>query len=177
MRFWDPGRLGGRALAKLIFGDVSPSGKLPVTFYKSADLLPDIRDYSMKGRTYRYCTPENVLYPFGRGLSYAEFSFTQADATAEMAAVTIANLSDIPAEDVIQVYVRGFSEEDVPNGSLCGFARVSLRPHEEKRVEIPLPRSAFETVLADGTRKICGTKFEIRISDGAGAELRREITI
>ncbi len=174
---WYPGQLGGRALAKLIFGDVSPSGKLPVTFYKSADLLPDIRDYSMKGRTYRYCTPENVLYPFGRGLSYAEFSFTQADATAEMAAVTIANLSDIPAEDVIQVYVRGFSEEDVPNGSLCGFARVSLRPHEEKRVEIPLPRSAFETVLADGTRKICGTKFEIRISDGAGAELRREITI
>lgn len=174
---WYPGQLGGRALAKLLFGDVSPSGKLPVTFYKTADLLPDIRDYSMKGRTYRCCAPENVLYPFGRGLSYARFRFTQADVTAEMAAVTIANLSDIPAEDVIQVYVRGFSEEDVPNGSLCGFVRVNLQPHEERRMEIPLPRSAFETVLRDGSRKICGSRFEIRISDGAGAELRREITI
>ena len=73
--------------------------------------------------------------------------------------------------------MRGFSEEDVPNGSLCGFARVSLRPREEKRVEIPLPRSAFETVLADGTRKVCGARFGIRISDGAGAELRREFMI
>lgn len=158
---WYPGQLGGRALGKLLFGDVSPSGKLPVTFYRSAEELPDIRDYSMKNRTYRYCGQENVLYPFGFGLSYADIRFTDLTCTAEAAEITAANYSDFPAEEVVQLYIKGYSPEDVPNRSLCGFQRVSLQPGEKRRVIIPIPASAFETVRGDGTREVCGSRFTV----------------
>ncbi len=172
---WYPGQLGGRALGKLLFGDVSPSGKLPVTFYRSAEGLPDIRDYSMKNRTYRYCGQENVLYPFGYGLSYADIRFTDLTCTAEAAEITAANHSDLPAEEVVQLYIKGYSPEDVPNRSLCGFQRVSLQPGEKRRVIIPIPESAFETVRGDGTREVCGSRFTVFM--GANELLSAELQL
>ncbi len=172
---WYPGQLGGRALGKLLFGDVSPSGKLPVTFYRSAEGLPDIRDYSMKNRTYRYCGQENVLYPFGYGLSYADIRFTDLTCTAEAAEITAANHSDLPAEEVVQLYIKGYSPEDVPNRSLCGFQRVSLQPGENRRVIIPIPESAFETVRGDGTREVCGSRFTVFM--GANELLSAELQL
>lgn len=174
---WYPGQLGGRALAQLLFGDVSPSGKLPVTFYRSADLLPDIRDYSMKNRTYRYCTPENVLYPFGYGLSYAKFTLSQPEFTGNSASVTITNESGFYAEDVLQLYVRGYSEYDVPNGSLCWFERVGLAPGESRRVTLEVPAEALETVQPDGGRKRCGTHFTLTVKDGTGTDVSGEIIL
>lgn len=174
---WYPGQLGGRALAQLLFGDVSPSGKLPVTFYRSADLLPDIRDYSMKNRTYRYCTPDNVLYPFGYGLSYAEFTLSQPEFAADSVCVTVANNSGFYAEDVVQLYVRGYSEYDVPNGALCGFERIGLAPGESRRVTVDIPPEAFETVLPDGSRKRCGARFTLTVSDGTGTDVSGEIML
>ena len=172
---WYPGQLGGRALARLLFGDVSPSGKLPVTFYKTADSLPDIRDYSMTGRTYRYCAPDNVLYPFGYGLSYADIGFSCMTCTPAAAEVTVTNRSAAAADEVVQLYIRGYSPDDVPNRSLCGFLRVSLQPHESRRVTIPIPAAAYETVLPDGTRAVCGKRFTLFI--GANELLSQDITL
>lgn len=173
---WYPGQMGGSALAKLLFGDVSPSGKLPVTFYKSADKLPDIRDYSMTGRTYRYCGSDNVLYPFGYGLSYADIRCTGLSCTSGCAELTVTNHSDFPAEETVQLYIKGYSPEDVPNWSLCGFQRVKLSPAESRRVSIPIPASAYETVLADGTRKIAGSRFTLYAGVSQPDEISRELT-
>lgn len=167
---WYPGQMGGRALAKLLFGDVSPSGRLPVTFYKSADLLPDIRDYSMAGRTYRYCTPDNVLYPFGYGLGYSHFALSDPEFCGGELCVTVKNAGGVFAENVVQAYVRGYSQYDVPNGSLCGFERVALAPGESRRVAFAIAPEAFDTVLPDGSRQRSGTRFTFDIRDGAGAE-------
>ena len=167
---WYPGQMGGRALAKLLLGDVSPSGKLPVTFYKSADLLPDIRDYSMAGRTYRYCTPENVLYPFGYGLGYSHFALSDPEFCGGELCVTVKNTGGVFAENVVQAYIRGYSQYDVPNGSLCGFERVALAPGESRRVAFAIAPEAFDTVLPDGSRQRSGTRFTFEIRDGAGAE-------
>ena len=174
---WYPGQMGGRALAQLLFGDVSPSGKLPVTFYKSAELLPDIRDYSMQGRTYRYCAPENVLYPFGHGLSYAKFSLSQPEFTQNTATVTLTNGSGFYAEDVVQLYIRGDSEYDVPNGSLCGFCRVGLAPGESRRITMEIPAEAFDTVFPDGSRKRVGTRYILTVKDGTGTDVAGEIKL
>lgn len=174
---WYPGQMGGRALAQLLFGDVSPSGKLPVTFYKSAELLPDIRDYSMQGRTYRYCAPENVLYPFGYGLSYAKFTLSQPEFTQKTVSVTLANGSGFYAEDVLQLYIRGDSEYDVPNGSLCGFSRVGLAPGESRRITLEIPAEAFDTVFPDGSRKRVGTHYILTVKDGTGTDVTGEIKL
>lgn len=173
---WYPGQMGGRALASLLFGDESPSGKLPVTFYRDSDLLPDISDYSMTGRTYRYCSAENVLYPFGWGLSYADFQLDKMEICSGKASVMVSNHSDFAAEDVIQLYIKGYNSDDVPNGSLCGFERVRLQPHEERRVEIPIPQAAYETVSRSGIRSVCGSRFTITISDGTGNVLSQDIS-
>lgn len=173
---WYPGQLGGRALAQLLFGDVSPSGKLPVTFYRTADLLPDIHDYSMKGRTYRFCTPENVLYRFGYGMSYSAFSLSAPEFTDGRLIVTVTNTGAVYAEDVVQVYIRGYSEQDVPNGSLCGFERVELAPGESRRVTMEIADEAFSTVLEDGSRSFCGSRFTFTVSDGTGAECSLDVT-
>lgn len=173
---WYPGQRGGRALAKLLFGDASPSGKLPVTFYKSADKLPDIRNYSMRGRTYRYCGEDNVLYPFGFGLSYADIRCEELSCTKDRAELTIANHSDIPAEDVIQLYIKGNSPEDVPNWSLCGFQRVDLSPGESRRISLEIPPSAYETVLQDGTRKVTGSSFTIFAGTSQPDKISRDLT-
>lgn len=174
---WYPGQMGGRALAQLLFGDVSPSGKLPVTFYKSAELLPDIRDYSMRGRTYRYCAPENVLYPFGYGLSYAKFTLSQPEFTQKTVSVTLANGSGFYAEDVLQLYIRGDSEYDVPNGSLCGFSRVGLAPGESRRITLEIPAEAFDTVFPDGSRKRVGTHYILTVKHGTGTDVAGEIKL
>lgn len=173
---WYPGQTGGRALAKLLFGDASPSGKLPVTFYKAADKLPDIRDYSMTDRTYRYCGSDNVLYPFGYGLSYADIQCTELSCTSGCAELTVTNHSDFPAEETVQLYIKGYSPEDVPNWSLCGFQRVRLSPAESRRVSIPIPPSAYETVLADGTRKVTGSRFTLYAGTSQPDEISRELT-
>lgn len=172
---WYPGQLGGRALANLLFGDVSPSGKLPVTFYRTADLLPDIHDYSMKGRTYRYCTDENVLYPFGHGLSYADVRCVNMEIVSGTdVEVTVENRSDIPAEEVVQVYVKGYRADSVPNRSLCGFQRVRLEPHETKAVHIPVPSAAFQTVLSDGSREVLPGRYTLFAGIDTASELLQQ---
>ncbi|MBE6753324.1 MAG: glycoside hydrolase family 3 protein [Ruminococcaceae bacterium] len=159
---WYPGQEGGKAVADIIFGKVSPSGKLPVTFYETADLLPEFTDYSMKNRTYRYAE-NNVLYPFGFGLTYSEVSVDRASYRKEgVVTVTVTNKGEYAVDEVVQVYIRSEeSEHEVLNTRLCGFKRVSLARGESKKVQIKIAPSAFEVVDNDGRRFVPGGEYSI----------------
>ena len=160
---WYPGQAGGAALAEILFGKVSPSGRLPVTFVRSADELPEFTDYSMKNRTYRYIDKE-ALYPFGFGLSYAEFEYSEAEIADQTAFVTVKNIVKIPPAEVTQLYVkRPDSPFDARNASLCGFVRTLLAPGEAKRIAIPIPDAAFEVVNDEGMRVSAGERFVFSI--------------
>ncbi len=157
---WYPGQFGGMALADIIFGDVSPSGKLPVTFYENADELPDFCNYSMKNRTYRYAQG-NILYPFGYGLTYSKFECSDLEYSNGTASVTVTNIGDRETEDVVEFYIKDTSPDAVPNHSLCGFKRVSLDAGESTIVSVRIGRRAFEAVAEDGTRRIEGKEFTL----------------
>ncbi len=154
-----PGAEGGKALAEVLFGDVSPSGKLPVTFYEDTDKLPDFTDYSMKGRTYRYTT-DNILFPFGYGLTYGGVKVNAVEYKDGKAVVSVEN-SGRATEDVIELYLKDYCEQAVPNVSLCGFRRVKLGEGEKAAVEIAIPEKAFTAVDENGVRKVFGSKFTL----------------
>lgn len=160
LQAWYPGQMGGQALANILFGKVSPSGKLPVTFYETAEQLPDFTDYSMQNRTYRYVRG-NVLYPFGYGLTYSRVVCTGLTYEHGCARVTVENTGDRQTEDVVQLYIKDNSPWAVPNHSLCGFARVSLEPGQSVQLEISIPDSAFESVDDQGIRAVTGTAFTL----------------
>ena len=156
---WYPGQEGGTAVADVLFGDVNPSGKLPVTFYKNSNQLPDYEDYSMKGRTYRYFS--DALYPFGYGLSYTTFKIgnekltAAADGTGSLS-VDVTNTGSREGTEVVQLYVRDKADTEGPLKSLRGFQRVTLKAGETKTVTIPLTRKTFE--LWDGVTSTMRTK-------------------
>lgn len=160
LHVWYPGAEGGIALAEILFGDVSPSGKLPVTFYETAELLPDFTDYSMKNRTYRYAE-NNVLFPFGYGLTYSDIVCTAIEYSDGKARVTAENRGKREAEDVIQLYIKDYSENAVPNVSLCGFRRISLAAGEVVTAEIDVPERAFTAADEKGVRKRFGSSFTL----------------
>lgn len=155
---WYPGQMGGKALADILFGKVSPSGKLPVTFYQSADLLPDFEDYSMQGRTYRF-TRDNILYPFGFGLTYSKVSITNLTYADNKATVTVKNIGSFDTDEVVEIYIKPQSSGQYPR--LCGFERVWLLKNEEKTVTIDLSDTAFLEYTDDGKRAVLSDTFEL----------------
>ncbi len=157
---WYPGAEGGKALAEILFGDVSPSAKLPVTFYVDTDKLSDFTDYSMSGRTYRYCS-DNILYPFGYGLSYAKTEVSDLSYSDFKATVTVENKSGIDAEDVLQLYIKDYCSDAVTNYSLCGFKRVKLSAGQKLTVTIPMNTLCFTSVDDNGVRAVRGDKFTL----------------
>ena len=156
---WYPGQEGGTAVADVLFGDCNPAGKLPVTFYKNSNQLPDYEDYSMKGRTYRYFS--DALYPFGYGLSYTTFKMgnekltAAADGTGSFS-VDVTNTGNREGTEIVQLYVRDKADTEGPTKSLRGFQRVTLKAGETKTVTIPLTRKTFE--LWDGITSTMRTK-------------------
>jgi len=178
---WYPGEAGGSALADVLFGDYNPAGRLPVTFYKSADQLPPFTDYNMKGRTYRYF-PGEPLFPFGFGLSYTTFAYhnlhlpTGANAGDEVkAAVEVENTGKVAGEDVVQLYIKDATPAvgraisppvALPIRALAGFERIALRPGERKTVQFTLAPRQFSTVSADGRRIAAPGTFEISVGGG-----------
>lgn len=151
---WYPGAGGGKAVADLLFGKRSPSGKLPVTFYHDEDLakMPAFTDYSMKNRTYRYFT-DKPLYPFGYGLTYGDVIVTDLTADRKKAAVTVENRGAVLTEDVVQLYIHDDGSEFAPtNPVLCGFKRVRLAPGERQTVALALDERAFTVVNEEGRR-------------------------
>lgn len=155
---WYPGQSGGKALADILFGKVSPSGKLPVTFYADADQLPAFDDYSMTGRTYRY-TRENILYPFGYGLTYSKTSLSDLVVNGKQATLNITNTGGVDTDDVVQFYLKDDSECAAPYPTLCGFVRVHLTAGETQSVSVEIPELAFTSVDADGVRAVRGKNY------------------
>ena len=146
LQAWYPGQEGGTAVADVLFGDVNPSGKLPVTFYKSSSQLPDYEDYSMKGRTYRYFN--DALFPFGYGLSYTTFAIGEAtsrvDGDGFTVTLPITNTGQCKGTETVQLYIRNLQDPDGPLKSLRGFQRVTLNPGESQTVSIQLDKKSFE---------------------------------
>lgn len=140
-----PGEGTGTALARILFGDVNPSGRLPVTFYKSVDDLPAFSDYQMKGRTYRYYEGQ-PLYEFGYGLSYTSFRYSELKIPTTIPSgepvpviVSVTNTGKRVGEEVVQIYISHIdSKTPVPQRSLVAFKRVSLNPGETKTVELTI---------------------------------------
>ena len=163
---WYPGARGGKAIAELLFGKYSPSGKLPVTFYNSADDLPAFTDYAMENRTYRYFKGD-VLYPFGFGLTYGRTAVTAASAEkAEGGWRVTASLehSGAAGGDVVEVYIRdNESKFAVRNHSLCAFKPVSFSGDETKTVELFVPDRALEIVDDSGERRVDSRSFTLYV--------------
>ena len=140
LQAWYPGQMGGIAVANLLLGKASPCGKLPVTFYRDIDQVPDFKDYSMRGRTYRYLA-DKPAYPFGYGLSYAKFAYSDLAVTTDgdglKVEVTVKNCGDIAAKEITEVYVRLDEPEfESPLRQLAAFAITSLAAGEEKRLAL-----------------------------------------
>lgn len=144
---WYLGQEGGKAVADVLYGEVNPSGKLPLTFYADDSQLVDFEDYSMKGRTYRYF--DGVpLYPFGHGLSYTTFKFGKAKIVNSVdggnsLVVNVRNTGKRDGEDVVQLYISRADDPDGPIKTLRGFKRVALKAGEQKQVSIPIDEETF----------------------------------
>ena len=155
LQAWYPGQGGAKALAEVLFGDYNPGGKLPVTFYRSNDDLPDFLDYSMANRTYRYFTGE-PQYAFGYGLSYTSFSVGKGKMTKKsgkvgdsgklmtIVTVPVTNTGRREGTETVQVYVKRLGDAGAPIKALKGFQKLTLKPGETKRAVIALDGEAFE---------------------------------
>ena len=151
---WYPGQAGGKALARILFGEISPSGRLPVTFYHDVDDVPAFENYDMKGRTYRYLEKE-PLYPFGYGLSYTRFSLKAEAKDRNTLIAEVTNEGTKDSDTVVQVYVKARSEFAPLHPRLCGFKRVSVKAGETVQTEIKLDKYTWSVINGQGERVSC----------------------
>ena len=154
LEVWYPGERGGTALADLIFGKVSPSGRLPLAFPKKTEDLPAFDDYEMEnGRTYMYRKTE-PLFDFGFGLSYTAFAYENICQTGEGVKIEIKNTGDMQADEVVQLYIDSAGMPGQPRLRLKGFKRINLKPGETKTVAFPLNDESFSLFGEDGVRRV-----------------------
>jgi len=166
---WYPGQAGGTAIADILFGDYNPAGRLPVTFYKSADQIPPFTDYAMKGKTYRFFTGE-PLFNFGYGMSYTTFVYGNLMVPRQVKigdsvriSVDVTNVGSRDGEEVVQLYVKGRGTPGEPIRSLEGFQRIALKKNQTRTVEFTLKPEQLSHVLVDGRRVIDSGTMEISI--------------
>ena len=164
LQAWYPGARGGRAVSDILFGKTSPSGKLPITFYRNSEDLGDFEDYNMKGKTYRFVENEdNVLYPFGFGLTYGKTKVKSAELKKDgenlIVKAIVENLGEHEIEDVVQVYIQSTEPLEKSNPKLCGFKRVKIK--DKKEIKIKLDKQCLESVSNDGERKVRGSSYKI----------------
>ncbi|MGN6604875.1 MAG: glycoside hydrolase family 3 C-terminal domain-containing protein [Ginsengibacter sp.] len=169
---WYPGEEGGNAVADVIFGKVSPSGKLPLTFPKSFDDLPPFTDYSMNGRTYRYMKAE-PMYPFGFGLSYTTFTYSNLKLSKTSveknqpvdAEVTVTNSGKVASDEVVQLYLTHLpGGNDVPLYSLKGFQRIHLAAGASQKVKFTITPDMMKLVNEDGKSVLDDGNIKVSIA-------------
>ncbi|HJA93104.1 MAG TPA: glycoside hydrolase family 3 C-terminal domain-containing protein [Candidatus Eisenbergiella merdipullorum] len=205
LQVWYPGARGGKAAADILFGACSPSGKLPVTFYRDLDGFPAFEDYSMKGRTYRYLEKE-PLYPFGYGLTYGRVEVREAECLAVLekepaqsapkkagqgvpetdmpdkagdhaVKAVLENTGAYDTDEVLQVYIHAEDSAFAPlHPSLCAFARVSLKAGEKKEVSLTIPAAAFTIVDEEGRRYVDGKHFSLYVGTSQPDERSAALT-
>ena len=174
---WYGGELGGKALAEVLFGDYNPSGKLPITFYKSTDDLPDFLDYKMTNRTYRYFTGE-PLFPFGYGLSYTNFEIGKPEYKNNKVQVSVKNTGAMAGLETVQVYIRNIADMEGPLKTLRAYQQVQLAPGEAKTIAIDLPHSSFEGWdVQTNTMRVVPGKYELMVGNSSADQDQKKITI
>ncbi len=181
---WYPGAEGGKAVASLIFGEYSPSGRLPVTFYRTTEELPDFRDYSMKNRTYRYMKNE-ALYPFGYGLSYTRFSYSDIEFNKRVinagenieCRIRVRNVGKMDSEETIQLYLQDVEASvEVPRWQLKGFKKVYLAEGEEKEVKFTITPRDMVLIDEEGRCILEPGKFMVYIGGSQPDKRSEELT-
>jgi len=180
VQMWYPGAQGGRAAARILFGEISSFGKLPITFYQNTELLPEFTDYSMKNRTYRYME-NKAQFPFGYGLNYGDVYLVKGTeeyvANEQKISVVLENRGSMDTDEVLQVYIKHeTSEYSTNNPMLCAFKRVHINAGEIQRVELTLNEKAFTVVNDNGERFVPGGKYCIYIGFGQPDKRTEELT-
>lgn len=168
---WYPGAQGGRAVAQMLFGDFSPEGKLPVTFYRTTEELPAFTDYNMKGRTYRYMKNQ-ALYPFGYGIGYTDFSLSEVSLSKKeiekgqslVVKATVTNNGSYDGAETVQIYVKAKGREDAPNMQLKGLKKVRVEKGKSCTVEMILNDASF--ALYDKAGKLVLNQGEYEVFVG-----------
>ena len=180
---WYAGQEGGTAIADVLFGDYNPSGKLPVTFYKSSSQLPDYEDYSMKGRTYRYF--DDALFPFGYGLSYTQFELGEptivpisAQSLGFTITVPVKNVGRRDGTEIVQLYIRDLQDTDGPLKSLRAFQRVDVKAGQTATASLKLEHNSFEFWdAASNTMRVKPGQYEILIGTSSQDKDMKTMTI
>ena len=179
---WYPGQEGGTAVADVLFGDYNPSGKLPVTFYKTSSQLPDYEDYSMKGRTYRYF--DDALFPFGYGLSYTQFELGEATVTGTPGlpgftlAVPVKNVGQHDGAEIVQAYIRNLQDADGPLKSLRAFQRVDVKAGQTVTANLKFERKSFEFWDPESnSMRVKPGKYEILVGTSSQDKDLKKLTI
>jgi beta-glucosidase len=173
---WYPGARGGRGIANILFGKNSPSGKLPITFYRDLEELPPFDDYAMEKRTYRYMLGE-ALYPFGYGLTYGDCVVRKAEYQEGKILAEIVNMGNCDTGEVLQVYVKNLdSTYAVRNHSLCAFQRVRLKKGESLTLELVIPEKAFFVVNEEGEFVLDGKRYLLSVGFGQPDQRTQELT-
>ena len=181
LQWWYAGEQGGTALADVLTGRYNPSGKLPVTFYRNTDQLPDFLDYTMKNRTYRYFTGE-PLFPFGHGLSYTSFKFSspavKVKGDAVTLTVTVKNTGMVEGTETAQVYFRRTADKEGPQKTLCAYQQVTLKAGESRNLSINLSRKNFESWdVQTNTMRFISGQYQLMIGpSSANATLLKILT-
>ena len=177
---WYPGEAAGTAIADVLWGDYNPSGKLPVTFYKSVDQLPAFIDYDMKGRTYRYFKGE-PLYPFGYGLSYTTFTYGDmklskneiAAADSTTVSVEVSNTGSAAGDEVVQLYVKA-EGDTIAVKTLKQFKRISLKPGKKEQVQFTITPEMLSRWVDNKGFTVLPDKYTVMIgSSSADKDLHR----
>jgi beta-glucosidase len=183
---WYPGQRGGNAVADVLFGATNPGGRLPVTFYKATEKLPDFEDYSMKNRTYRYFTGQ-PLYPFGHGLSYTKFAYSGlkldkssvAPDGSVQATVTIRNVGKRAGDEVVQMYLMPLEAKRVRAlRELRGIERITLEPGQSRQISFTVKPDRDLTIYDDAKKAyaVDAGRFEVQIG-ASSADIRAKSVI
>ena len=183
LQAWYPGGRGGEAVASVLFGEYSPSGRLPVTFYATTEELPDFCDYSMKNRTYKYMENE-ALYPFGYGLSYTKFEYSGITVTDQVQAgepvncsVKVRNIGSAASEETVQLYLRDVEASvEVPRWQLSGISKIFLEPGDEKEVSFTLTPRQMALIDNDGKALLEPGVFEVYLGGSQPDDRSQKLT-
>lgn len=176
LQAWYPGQQGGKAVADVLFGEYNPAGRLPITFYKSIDQLPDFENYDMKGRTYRYFEGE-PLFPFGYGLSYTSFKYGEIKINKPVintnenliVDIDLTNTGLYNGDEVVQLYIRKIGDNDGPVKSLRSYKRVHIKKGETQTINFRLGKDQLEW-WDDATNTMCVCPGEYELMIGASSD-------
>lgn len=184
LQAWYPGQEGGEAVARVLFGEYNPSGKLPVTFYRSSKQLPDFKDYSMKGRTYRYMN--DALFPFGYGLSYTSFNIGDAKLSSSTLkkgdtiklSIPVSNVGKADGTEVVQVYVKDPTDTDGPLKSLKAYQRINVKAGQTAEAVITLESKNFELFdVATNTVRAKAGSYEVFYGNSSADKDLKKVSV